>query len=37
MAKVEKFEDLLVWQKGLAQAIELYKLLVDCSDYGLRD
>ncbi len=37
MAKVEKFEDLLVWQKGLAQAIDLYKLLADCKDYGLRD
>ena len=37
MAKVEKFEDLLVWQKGLAQAIDLYELLADCKDYGLRD
>ncbi|QKZ12844.1 four helix bundle protein [Spirosoma sp. KUDC1026] len=37
MAKVEKFEDLLVWQKGLAQAIDLYKLLADCRDYSLRD
>lgn len=37
MAKVEKFEDLLVWQKGLTQAIELYKLLADCRDYSLRD
>ncbi|GAB4022610.1 four helix bundle protein [Spirosoma migulaei] len=37
MAKVEKFEDLLVWQKGLTQAIDLYKLLADCKDYGLRD
>jgi len=37
MARVEKFEDLLVWQKGLAQAIDLYKLLVSCKDFGLRD
>lgn len=37
MAKVEKFEDLLVWQKGLSQAIDLYKLLATCKDYGLRD
>jgi four helix bundle protein len=37
MAKVEKFEDLLVWQKGLSQAIDLYKLLADCKDYGLKD
>ncbi|GAB3489583.1 four helix bundle protein [Spirosoma knui] len=37
MAKVEKFEDLLVWQKGLTQAVDLYKLLADCKDYSLRD
>jgi four helix bundle protein len=37
MAKVEKFEDLLVWQKGLAQAIDLYQLLATCKDYSLRD
>ena len=24
-------------QKGLTQAIDLYKLLADCKDYGLRD
>jgi len=37
MAKIEKFEDLAVWQEGLTQAINLYKLLADCSDYSLRD
>lgn len=37
MAKVKKSEDLLVWQKGLSQAIDLYKLLADCKGYGLRD
>ncbi|MBO0948374.1 four helix bundle protein [Fibrella forsythiae] len=37
MAKVEKFEDLLVWQKGLSQAIDLYKLLANSTDFGLRD
>ncbi|MBO0930826.1 four helix bundle protein [Fibrella aquatilis] len=37
MAKVDKFEDLLVWQKGLSQAIDLYKLMATCTDYSLRD
>ncbi|RIV20787.1 four helix bundle protein [Fibrisoma montanum] len=37
MAKVEQFEDLIVWQEGLAQAVGIYKLLADCKDYGLRD
>ncbi|MEZ0541405.1 four helix bundle protein [Fibrella arboris] len=37
MAKIEKFEDLFVWQEGLAQAVKLYKLLANCTDYGLRD
>lgn len=37
MAKVDKFEDLLIWQKGLSQAIDLYKLMVACTDFGLRD
>lgn len=37
MAKIEKFEDLAVWQEGLAQAVELYKLLANCHDYSLRD
>jgi four helix bundle protein len=37
MAKIEKFEDLVVWQEGLAQAINLYKLLANCTDYSLKD
>ena len=37
VSKVEKFEDLIVWQKGLSQAIDLYGRLTNCSDYGLRD
>ncbi|MBO0937438.1 four helix bundle protein [Fibrella sp. HMF5335] len=37
MAKIEKFDDLFVWQEGLAQAVKLYKLLGNCTDYGLRD
>ncbi len=37
MAKVDEFEDLVVWQKGLSQAIDLYKLMASCTDYSLRD
>ena len=37
MATIQKFEDLTVWQMGLALAIDVYKTLADCKDYGLRD
>jgi four helix bundle protein len=37
MAKVDKFEDLVVWQEGLALAVSVYKSLADCHDFGLRD
>lgn len=35
--KIEKFEDLKIWQQGVELAVNLYKELVDCKDYGLRD
>jgi four helix bundle protein len=35
--KVLKFEDLIVWQKSLKLAINIYKSLEKCKDYGLRD
>ncbi|AWW00012.1 four helix bundle protein [Arcticibacterium luteifluviistationis] len=37
MSKVEKFEDLKVWQSGLSMSIEIYKTLANCRDYGLKD
>ena len=37
MSKIEKFEDLVVWQEGLSQAIMLYKTLAACTDFSLRD
>ena len=37
MSKVEKFEDLKVWQESLLLSIGIYKILADCRDYGLRD
>ena len=34
---IEKFEDLKVWKEGMRLAVELYKALESCRDYGLRD
>jgi four helix bundle protein len=31
------FEDLEVWKKSCRMAVQLYSLLKDCKDYGLRD
>ena len=35
--KVEKFEDLEVWQESMRLALKIYDTLRDCRDYGLRD
>ena len=35
--KVEKFEDLLVWQEGFKLSVSLYKALKNCKDWGLKD
>jgi four helix bundle protein len=35
--KIEKFEDLVIWQEGRALAVRLYQILSECRDYGLRD
>ena len=37
MSKVEKFEDLKVWQEALSLAIQVYKTFADCRDYSLKD
>ncbi len=31
------FEDLEVWQRACRLAVEIYRLLIDCKDYGLKD
>lgn len=31
------FEDLEVWQKSCRLSVDLYKLLQNCKDYGLKD
>ena len=35
--KVEKFEDLNIWQLGVELAVSIYKKLKDCRDFGLKD
>ena len=35
--KIEKFEDLEVWQEGVRLSIEIYKLLKNCRDFSFRD
>lgn len=37
MSKVERFEDLRVWQEGLSLATLVYKTFADCRDYSLKD
>ncbi|MBC8526531.1 MAG: four helix bundle protein [Candidatus Cloacimonetes bacterium] len=37
MKRIEKFEDLEVWQEGMRMVINIYKNLTDCKDYSLRD
>jgi four helix bundle protein len=35
--KIQKFEDLVVWKNSMELAVEIYRLLKDCRDFGLRD
>jgi four helix bundle protein len=35
--KIEKFEDIIAWQKGKLLTLEIYKIFVDCKDYGFKD
>ena len=35
--KIEKFEDLVIWQKGVDIAVEVYALFKDSKDFGFRD
>ena len=35
--KIEKFEDLKIWQASVELAVSLYRELANCKDYGLRD
>jgi four helix bundle protein len=37
MNKIQKFEDLQIWNEGMDLVIEIYNGLKSCQDYGLRD
>ena len=37
MATIQKFEDLICWQKGRELTREIYKNFRNCKDFGLRD
>ncbi|HMN25695.1 MAG TPA: four helix bundle protein [Ignavibacteriaceae bacterium] len=34
---IKKFEDLNVWKESMKLTVDIYKLLKDCKDYGLKD
>ncbi|MEK9182236.1 MAG: four helix bundle protein [Patescibacteria group bacterium] len=34
---IEKFEDIIAWQKSKEMTIKVYKLFNNCRDYGFRD
>jgi four helix bundle protein len=35
--KIERFEDIIAWQKGKELSLLIYKLFKDCRDYGFKD
>jgi four helix bundle protein len=35
--KIEKFEDLMVWQESMNLATSVYELFSSCKDFGFRD
>jgi len=35
--KIEKFEDLVIWQDGVTIAVEIYALFKNSKDFGFRD
>ena len=37
MATVQRFEDLVAWQKSRILTKEIYRVLKDCRDFGFRD
>ena len=36
-SKIQKFEDLEVWQTAIALSISVYEKFRSCNDYGFRD
>ncbi len=37
MTTIERFEDLICWQKGRELTRQIYKALRECKDYGFKD
>jgi len=37
MGNYKRFEDLEIWKEGMEVCKEIYVLLKDCKDYGLKD
>lgn len=37
MSKIEKFEDLKIWEDGINLSVDIYKMLSNCKDFSLRD
>ncbi len=37
MAKYQRFEDIIAWQKAKELTVRIYKALGNCRDYGFRD
>jgi four helix bundle protein len=35
--KIEKFEDLDVWQNAIELSVNIYRILKDCRDYSFKD
>ena len=35
--KIERFEDMISWQKAKKLTVEIYKNFDNCKDYGFRD
>jgi len=35
--KIQRFEDLSVWKEAMQLVVEVYSMLINCKDYGLKD
>ena len=37
MSEVKRFEDLDIWKESMRLSIQIYSILKDCKDFGLKD
>jgi len=35
--KIDKFEDIIAWQKAQELSLNIYRQFMDCKDYGFKD